>query len=192
MTINEKQLDRRLAGFLNDTIDTNRTRRECLRSLKVEVTNSFYNLVASAVACLANLSALSLDFIEVLNSKAINILADAVELKNGLHELQLTSPTIQPIDILYERYISKNPDHTIKISALRDGYPLWTRASKNGFLHKAYSSREGGISGIKIDWSKLVSLSLDSWKESSSWVAAILAGLGDALVSFSVLPPEEI
>ncbi|GAA5836420.1 hypothetical protein JCM5353_008331 [Sporobolomyces roseus] len=181
LIISKKQLDRRLAGILNDTISINRTRRECLRSLKVDLTNSFYNLVTSTVACLPKLFALSLDISDGINSTAVQALAEVVASKGGLRELQLKSPVIRPIDKFYEHYISEHPEHTIRIAATHGSSLSWIRESENGSLKKTNLYDGGGISGVQINWSNLVSLTLVSSEESLSWVAAILAGLGEAI-----------
>lgn len=191
LIISKKQLDRRLAGLLNDTININRSRRESLRSLDVHLTNSFFNLVTSLIACLPKLSTLSLDLSEGINSTAVQASADAIASKSTLHELQLKCPALRPIDIFYKVYVLKKPDHTISITAIHHRSLIWTRKSENGILRKTHLCTEEGISGLQIDWSKLLSLSLASSKESPSWIFALLAGLSEAIVSFSILPLEE-
>ena len=191
LIINKKQLDCRVAGLLNDTIDINRSRRESLRSLDVHLTNSFFNLVTSLIACLPKLSTLSLDLSEGINSTAVEASADAIASKSTLHELQLKCPALRPIDIFYKRYISKKPDHTISITAKHHLSLIWTRKSENGILRKTHLCTEEAISGLQIDWSKLLSLSLESSEESPLWVSTILAGLRQAIVSFAFTPSEE-
>ena len=191
LSIYKDELDCRLAGVLNDMIDSNRLRRESLRSLDVHLTNSFFNLVTSLIACLPKLSALSLDMSEGINTTAVEALTDAIALKSALHTLQLESPAIRAIDIFYKRYILKKPDHTISVTAKHGHASIWTRKSENGILRKTYLCTEEGMSRVRIDWSKLLSLSLESSEESPLWVSTILAGLRQAIVSFPFTPAEE-
>ena len=174
LSINESQLDIRLAGLNKDTL-----RRGSLRSLDVVLSDGYFNLLESLILRLRRLTHLSLLIDARISDGALALLSTAIASRATLKRLKLrSSQGTRQLDTMNEYYNDATARLPTYVSCELNGITYFIDA-QNGQMALSYLRCRWSADvqlEFDFDWSGVLSLDLQS-DGTIPYVDVVLRGL---------------
>ncbi|GAA5829022.1 hypothetical protein JCM5353_000872 [Sporobolomyces roseus] len=182
LSVSESHLDLRLAGIFDD-----KARRGHLRSLDVDVDNSHYNLVKSALLRLPDLTDLALKLPRDFSPHAFTVLVDAVSSLPALKRLRLRSDKrTKKLADFWKAYLGANPCTEVNVSYSFQGMVLQKEYSGTTtgrlLMVKSFTLTPTTLGFLSpSSWPTFLSLTLWARGGLLAWNDEVLEGLETAI-----------